>query len=1406
MKQLKYALLVILLSQLGGLLPARAQHLVGDMKRTGHRVGVAFGARNMLRNSLGNIAAVGADDFLVSGAWESNADNSILYYSDREIPGYSRGLYQSPSSAVPAVNSNGAILRTAPNGKVKWAVYTTDGKVSVQHVVADGLRIYAFLQVQPTQRDAREEEDNVLMRLHAPSGEMVVEKAEIPATQGEDPYVPNCYYYLLELDKDGNVLSLTEPIVSEDNTAGPANTKKYTGLTLQYLSIHGAKRLLLIKQEGKVDFRIKNGSASEVAVHSGAKTQRLILCQGANDIAIHGFTTPSGEALQATDKGVTILGLAQDRENLYIALNSKAQQACIAGHTLAPFFGVACFSHDLKTLRWQMPLPESASFENMVASGDQLFVQGTFGQTIQWGKSTLRARGKDTHENCYWGAVARLSGKPLYANAVYAGWSGRGGIQVDENYVYMPLVYARGYYVDEGVDRIYFSDDNAQSDNVAEDGYMDTGLGVYHRQDGTFAYWLSFVFNCENMVDELLGISISNSHSSLLLGTQVGTTYSSSLSVFTRPYPATHADRYGGYSDIFGFIDLKTIVVPSLALTVNGVAAGRPVEDFLKVYRENEGEEKPLSNGVLLNRDDILYIIPQEVEGYKLKDFKVAGADYVGSNPNPRYRFKWKVKGKVEVTANYEKHTWAPITWPEDHDLHDAKLWIISEVKCQNAGLDYRKASASPPFERILLKRGDKLPVDSDIKLSLRGINPNWRCTNIQADRLDHISWGPLEGTPVVNTPWKNLRLKGAADIEVQFRRNDQFWTTLTYSESGTATAPSGKAYTYTMAVRDQDGKTLRSGEFVLKADRYLYAYFQSAPGVRPTLSAIGADREKTQDKSGSRFQPLGHIAFKTNAPTGKVEIKLDGIEEVCKTRVDLKGTHCTITAYSDSEKQHPIALTGSAFDAPYNTTFYLKVEPDPDFQLPQSLTEGKFDELFTGDNALPGMLVQGDAFTIVGEEATTAIALTASPTNYALTLPTVEQLRITVLKDVAGEWTELSDHMRSTLHKGDRLKISYSYPGSPERVGRFKPIGVDPVPGEEGVYIVQGDVRIEVVIYRKLQVYAPLRGSYTIIYNNLDGEQRVTPTRTTDCYMPKDTEVLIALRYDHETTCLPVLWPYPAVKGKEDTYSLILREDKILKVELEPIYYYLFSAVVGDYGSLRVDYADRLGAPVARTLKAGESFSVRLKQYTKATITATPAPFYALDKLKVGANPNFPNGETLKLVSDTRIEASFTRHIARYKQLKLRGKGAVILKYGSQELELGAPIPEGETLTLQLKPAPGFYLSAFTFTGLKALEGDTYTITGDVSIKVDFSPDNSLITPVARAAAPSYSPLHNPCADYLILHGLARPEQVELYDLQGLCLLRRILAPSQQLDLRALAPGVYILRVNRQSLRIVKR
>ncbi len=77
--------------------------------------------------------------------------------------------------------------------------------------------------------------------------------------------------------------------------------------------------------------------------------------------------------------------------------------------------------------------------------------------------------------------------------------------------------------------------------------------------------------------------------------------------------------------------------------------------------------------------------------------------------------------------------------------------------------------------------------------------------------------------------------------------------------------------------------------------------------------------------------------------------------------------------------------------------------------------------------------------------------------------------------------------------------------------------------------------------------------------------------------------------------------------------------------------------------------------------------------------------------------------------------------------------------------------------------------------------------------------------TPVDQAQAVELRVAPNPTRDVLRIRGLQESVEVRLYSLSGALLKTTTVQPNGRIDVRSLQPGVYLLKVQGQTVRFTK-
>ncbi len=150
-------------------------------------------------------------------------------------------------------------------------------------------------------------------------------------------------------------------------------------------------------------------------------------------------------------------------------------------------------------------------------------------------------------------------------------------------------------------------------------------------------------------------------------------------------------------------------------------------------------------------------------------------------------------------------------------------------------------------------------------------------------------------------------------------------------------------------------------------------------------------------------------------------------------------------------------------------------------------------------------------------------------------------------------------------------------------------------------------------------------------------------------------------------------------------------------------------------------------------------------------------------------------------------------------------------LEYGDITATPSANVATGTEVTLTATPAAGYRLKAGS---LKAFKPDdqsvTVTITNNkftmpaynVLVKGEFELNTGIETP-ASAALTLYP---NPANNNVYINGITSATQVDIYSIVGALTLSTQIEPNQPISLNGLKAGVYLVKVNGQTLRLVKK
>lgn len=141
----------------------------------------------------------------------------------------------------------------------------------------------------------------------------------------------------------------------------------------------------------------------------------------------------------------------------------------------------------------------------------------------------------------------------------------------------------------------------------------------------------------------------------------------------------------------------------------------------------------------------------------------------------------------------------------------------------------------------------------------------------------------------------------------------------------------------------------------------------------------------------------------------------------------------------------------------------------------------------------------------------------------------------------------------------------------------------------------------------------------------------------------------------------------------------------------------------------------------------------------TVLTITATPDDGYALESLTVNGEA-FTSGGTYTVTANTVIAASFTAVATYTINWKTPENGTLTVLCGEPDIASGDSVLIGSELTITATPDSGYYCSVLTVNETDFTSGETYTVTADVDIVVNFELDITtayeLVTDLSTLAA----------------------------------------------------------------------
>lgn len=216
----------------------------------------------------------------------------------------------------------------------------------------------------------------------------------------------------------------------------------------------------------------------------------------------------------------------------------------------------------------------------------------------------------------------------------------------------------------------------------------------------------------------------------------------------------------------------------------------------------------------------------------------------------------------------------------------------------------------------------------------------------------------------------------------------------------------------------------------------------------------------------------------------------------------------------------------------------------------------------------------------------------------------------------------------------------------------------------------------------------------------------------------------------------------------------------------------------------------------------------------TEITVTATPAAGYQLKEGSLKAYKTDEPSVEIAINGGLFTMPAYNATITAEFEVATPTTYTVLigdLEYGDITATPSANVATGTEVTLTATPAAGYRLKAGS---LKAFKPDdqsvTVTITNNkftmpaynVLVKGEFELNTGIETP-ASAALTLYP---NPANNNVYINGITSATQVDIYSIVGALTLSTQIEPNQPISLNGLKAGVYLVKVNGQTLRLVKK
>lgn len=1324
------------------------------------------GIRCMARDKQEGLVPIGENDFVAYGTWHGIASCLNLKLFDRELEGYPEEANQRGTSQAAASNPNAYLARITPDGEVKWSVSTIDGAVEELRVATEGDRSYVVMTVCPTWRKHRETLDHRLFTLKSSNGTRMTVDHDFDIPTNDQEFRGLLYVYAFEIGPNGELTT-------------PWELAKRTAINGKDKQVWFTLRDLLVKQ-GEVTLSARYGSCSvelgnppDAIIHTtrttGESDFEVIAVRYQGQKVKGSWVVESSSPLAG--ERVNALLLAPDAIYASVELKRSSAEAC-----LVRLFGYEVELTDVKTVRailrldyqlakakWATRLPGSCDAVGMALYDDNLYVTGSYDAEETWGNVHLPdpdADGEGVENAAYWGALSTDAGALNTAASMVAGFAEGQGIAVVGDRVYSMFDYAGqsfGSSPSEAMDIIDFGGTKVQVELGAPESNYQIGLAC-HRIDGGFVGFVPVLFAKGYIQIPVSGPVVNRSGFTLGFANQTGNGVgiTEGVECAGQPFATPEADGYRGYDCIDLFL---TLAAPRYNLSVSqqGEARNAQVRVLRRGVEVSPGEKKLLAGDVIS--------IEVAVLGHT-GAVEVSGATPVPSSPNA-----YSVVGDVEVKVTYTKDPslWAKVsyTWevePGQYNQIYSSYWgdyLRTNIKEIPQGDLLRIARSGIPAGYVL-----------DV-INVSGATPTGATSP-----PDGATWSP---------GYLYIVDAGAKEVVVQttIKRDENLWKTIAFP--ATTTDTEGNSYTLEVRYKNQ---ALASGDKIPVGEQFTIT-FSGKQGMLPTVQCVGAKPVP------EKYYGRSHVYPFTYTVEDNVVITIPGFQS---RQVDLSiivpKKHGKLLVYRDAIEDDAHLLQGKKVSVDWNSQLVVKAAPDSGY----AAYDDKISNPLTLGVHLEGLLLlEGNTYRLLATTSARASVKFIAEIYRLSILPTNGVTVVVTSKD-GGEVVTPS----TSLTFGDLILVKATNDRPDDQVLTAIVVDGAKPTGNPDEYRVMGNVAVRTTVASlvELQLKGTPIGGYTISWHDGSTDQQLEVTSTDQQLKLKEgSTITITVKLpegDYKLVDVQPVYVQP-VEGKVGVYTLTLVASTTVQVNIVQLSRYALTLKAGEHGTLNVVYTEPGKSAVSRELTAAEE-ALQLLAETEVQVSASPAPHFRVEQIRVGQNLGFPNGGLFTLSQPVAVSVIFARIAYRVKELAIRGGGKIILSHHhlQQALWPNDTVHDGDTLTLKLQASEGFELvhNSLRVEGLKATEtAGEYTVEGNVRVKADFRA-TGVVNPVADVQPPKL--LTNPVAETAVI---THAEALRAYSVVGINgtvhLTGRCGGGAEcRIPVHSLPSGIYLLRL----------